>query len=139
MRITVVCTDEQYAEIKKRAGIIPLSSWLKHVALAEAVAFEGKANVDRLEKESDGRSKDVARSAPRDKVHMQPRRRTGAVATPGPQVASGDSPAEGSDSTVVYAEHTAYSNRLTCLCRTCVQYRKNNDLPIGGLPKKEKR
>ncbi len=34
--------------------------------------------------------------------------------------------------------HTATSNRLTCLCNTCTLYRKNNSLPIGGLPKKEK-
>lgn len=41
MRITVVCTEEEYREIKKRAGLIPLSTWFKHIALAEAGAFEG--------------------------------------------------------------------------------------------------
>lgn len=35
--------------------------------------------------------------------------------------------------------HTAESNRLTCLCPSCADYRHKNDLPVGGLPKKEKR
>lgn len=33
MRITVVCSDEEYREIKKRAGLVPLSTWLKSLAL----------------------------------------------------------------------------------------------------------
>jgi hypothetical protein len=33
MRITVIVTDQEYAEIKRRAGLIPLSTWLKSIAL----------------------------------------------------------------------------------------------------------
>lgn len=35
--------------------------------------------------------------------------------------------------------HTASSNRLTCLCPTCSEYRKSNAIPLGGLPKKQSR
>jgi hypothetical protein len=35
--------------------------------------------------------------------------------------------------------HTATSNRLTCGCATCTEYRRIHDLPLGGLPKKAKR
>jgi hypothetical protein len=33
MRITVLVTDEEYAKIKRAAGLIPLSAWLKHLAM----------------------------------------------------------------------------------------------------------
>jgi hypothetical protein len=29
--------------------------------------------------------------------------------------------------------HTATSNRLTCMCETCVDYRTRNDIPLGGF------
>ena len=28
--------------------------------------------------------------------------------------------------------HTASSNRLTCMCESCVDYRTRNDIPFGG-------
>lgn len=46
-------------------------------------------------------------------------------------------PATASSSAVVV--HTATSNRLTCLCPTCSEYRRANALPVGGLPKKKSR
>ncbi len=39
----------------------------------------------------------------------------------------------------VFAVHTAASHRLTCGCKTCTAWRKANDIPLGGLLKKEKR
>lgn len=38
----------------------------------------------------------------------------------------------------VGAIHTATSNRLTCLCPTCSNWRKLNAIPLGGLPKRPK-
>lgn len=29
--------------------------------------------------------------------------------------------------------HTASSNRLTCMCPSCFDYRTRNDIPIGGF------
>lgn len=29
--------------------------------------------------------------------------------------------------------HTGSSNRLTCLCPTCVEYRDRHDIPLGGF------
>jgi hypothetical protein len=34
--------------------------------------------------------------------------------------------------------HTASSNWLTCLCPTCIDKRKKNDIPLGGMPPKKK-
>ena len=31
--------------------------------------------------------------------------------------------------------HMAASNRLTCLCASCVAYRENNAIPAGGFAK----
>jgi len=39
VRITVLVTEEQYAKIKKAAGLIPLSAYLKAAAM-EKVAVE---------------------------------------------------------------------------------------------------
>jgi hypothetical protein len=35
-------------------------------------------------------------------------------------------------------QHTAQSNRLTCMCATCSAYRHDHNIPLGGLPKKAK-
>jgi hypothetical protein len=29
--------------------------------------------------------------------------------------------------------HTATSNRLTCMCETCTEYRQRHDIPLGGF------
>lgn len=39
MRVTVILTDEEYGEVKKRAGLIPLSAWFRSVALEQAGAL----------------------------------------------------------------------------------------------------
>jgi hypothetical protein len=31
--------------------------------------------------------------------------------------------------------HTAKSNRLTCMCPTCVEYRRAHSIPLGGFKK----
>jgi hypothetical protein len=36
------------------------------------------------------------------------------------------------------AIHLASSNRLTCLCPTCSEYRRVHDLPLGGLKRAKK-
>lgn len=56
---------------------------------------------------------------------------------------SGNEPA---DATVVRPDlsatetyyHTASSDRRTCMCDSCVQWRKDNDIPYGGAKPKEK-
>jgi len=35
--------------------------------------------------------------------------------------------------------HTAKSNRLTCMCASCSDYRRRNDIPLGGFPKRAKK
>lgn len=35
MRITVIVTPEEHAKIKAKAGLIPLSAWLRHLAIGE--------------------------------------------------------------------------------------------------------
>jgi hypothetical protein len=35
--------------------------------------------------------------------------------------------------------HTARSNRLTCGCPSCSDYRQKNDIPLGGFPKRAKK
>jgi hypothetical protein len=35
--------------------------------------------------------------------------------------------------------HTARSNRLTCMCPSCSDYRAKNDIPLGGFPKKSRK
>ena len=42
MRITVIVTPEEHAKIKRAAGLVPLSAWMKHVAMCEC-------NGERLE------------------------------------------------------------------------------------------
>jgi hypothetical protein len=39
----------------------------------------------------------------------------------------------------VLPKHEASANRLTDLCASCLEYRRVNGIPYGGLPKKEKR
>jgi hypothetical protein len=34
--------------------------------------------------------------------------------------------------------HSATSNRLTCLCVTCTEFRKVHDIPLGGLKRAKK-
>ena len=35
--------------------------------------------------------------------------------------------------------HDAASHRLTCMCSTCLEWRRTNAIPYGGAPKKESR
>lgn len=42
------------------------------------------------------------------------------------------------NSDIFTIKHTAQSNRLTCRCATCSEYRRVHDLPLGGMPKKAK-
>jgi len=50
MRITVLVTEEEYAKIKKAAGLIPLSAYAK-AAMMEKIAADGSGyNPDVLNK-----------------------------------------------------------------------------------------
>lgn len=44
MRTTVILTDAEYAEVKRRAGLVPLSRWFKELALGE---FKDNTGVPR--------------------------------------------------------------------------------------------
>ena len=35
MRITVIVTDEEYAEIRRKAGLVPLSAWIRSMVLED--------------------------------------------------------------------------------------------------------
>jgi hypothetical protein len=37
MRISVIVTPEEHAKIKRAAGLVPLSAWMKSLALEKAV------------------------------------------------------------------------------------------------------
>jgi hypothetical protein len=43
------------------------------------------------------------------------------------------------DSIPETVKHTANSNRLTCGCATCVAYRHDHGIPLGGMPKRAKK
>lgn len=51
MRVTVILSDEEYAEAKRRAGLIPLSAWFRSMAFgdfgAETVRKDGTVRVVR--------------------------------------------------------------------------------------------
>ena len=58
MRITVICNDEEYAEIKRRAGLVPLSTWLKSVALlGVGVDVEAVRRIEKVVSGSDDRAR----------------------------------------------------------------------------------
>jgi hypothetical protein len=42
------------------------------------------------------------------------------------------------NSDIFTIKHTAQSNRLTCRCATCSEYRRVHDLPLGGLKRATK-
>jgi hypothetical protein len=69
---------------------------------------------------------------PNAESHLRPRRRDQAADPPSPEVAPAVAQAEGP------VRHTASSNWLTCLCPTCIDKRKKNDIPLGGMPPKKK-
>src|SRR5216683_253228 len=69
MRVTVLLSNEEYAEVRMRAGLVPLSRWFKNLALGEgmirgkeAVAFEEfRIPVKADEKRKEDRTKKLPR------------------------------------------------------------------------------
>ena len=47
MRITVVCSEAEYAEIKAQAGLVPLSRWIKSKVLGLAGEVRHESAVDQ--------------------------------------------------------------------------------------------
>jgi hypothetical protein len=70
---------------------------------------------------------DVLESTPLELDTPKPRKRT-----KNPPLADGDP-----TKTESYY-HSATSNRLTCLCVTCTEYRRIHDIPLGGLKRAKK-
>jgi hypothetical protein len=48
MRVTVIFTDEEYGKVKERAGLIPLSRWIKSRVIEESSGKEEGGASDRV-------------------------------------------------------------------------------------------
>ena len=127
--------------IKLRVDREDLERW-KREAAAEGRSLSGlirwrmNGNVERVVSEAPrGDRREKTRTPGRFKaavdVAHEGIRKLDAVSSAGP---TGKVSLE---TTVV--RHTAESNRLTCLCATCVDYRHKNDIPLGGFGEKKKR
>src|ERR1700687_5080278 len=155
-RITVLCSKEEYAEIKRQAGLVPLSTWIKSKCIQTLPAGKNGNEESRSEDTAGPRDVSVSRrstgAAGRPSRVRQPQRSgsrrpasadSSAVASrPGSaddREAVGSKP-DGliSELEVLPVKHLATSNWLTCLCPTCTQRRKDNDIPLGGMPPKKK-
>ena len=40
MRITVILNDDEYAEVRRRANLVPLSAWFRNLALGDRSVLE---------------------------------------------------------------------------------------------------
>lgn len=152
--------------IKIRLSDRELSTWIlaaekERVSLSEWIRSccsrpegndngnETSQNVSRAPRDSSTRRRGTSagrESKRTDRTFRAPQKNSESWGIDSSPASNGDSGAVETTSAVGIPEsvpvqrviHTATSNRLTCLCNTCTLYRKNNSLPIGGLPKKEK-
>jgi hypothetical protein len=95
-RVTVILSDDEYTQVRTKAGAVPLSRWFRDLALTEYIElkaeFTDRASITAPE---------LAEQLP--------------------------SPSE-SRSEPSLAHHTAASNRFTCMCESCVNWRQRNDI-----------
>jgi hypothetical protein len=91
-RVTVILSDDEYAEVRTKAGEVPLSRWFRNLAIYPKTITVHKPQPMKRE------PKEANTEVPPGRFY-----------------------------------HTASSNRLNCLCPSCVAYRANNDIPLGGF------
>jgi hypothetical protein len=111
-RVTVILSDEEYAHVRKCAGLVPLSRWFKSLAIPVE-----PLTVEKIR----GHLKKVR------EVALTPEQAVEAMAV------ALIPPLYGDPSKTETYYHTATSHRMTCLCVSCVAYRSNNDIPLGGF------
>jgi len=154
--VTIRVIDSDLKEWTTAANLrgMSISEWIRRACLAR-VGMDAAKHSTLESEQGNGSSNDknLSRSngttVPRRRVAAGGRGRSrsasdGHRATDIPPVDTGivgeslasDTPSQSNTIPVI---HTAASNRLTCLCNTCTSYRKTNDIPLGGVPKKESR
>lgn len=146
-KIAVTFSEDELAQVRRDAGLVPLSAWIRNCTIKTQPESEqsngstANQNVSRVAGSSiPGRRASVSGndSIRSKRSSLLGKRRAVADGIIGATTET-DKPPDGSlGPETLGTVHTATSNRLTCLCNTCSTWRKNNAIPLGGLPKKEK-
>ena len=171
-RITVLLSEEELAQVRKSAGLVPLSAWIRNriVGKSQPGGLNGSATHQDLsgvpETNSSGRrttvpdrrnvrrrnnrvrqieditNRTIRATKPVERIQAHPELTLTAAnfaehaaEIPRDEI---DSWARGLPREVLPG-HSATSNRHTCLCSFCLEWRKANYIPYGGPVKKEKK
>lgn len=104
-RITVLLSEEEYAQVRNSAGLVPLSRWFKNLALGAKTRepFASPASVKAVEQTAKRLFDSVYEESPHD---HQPPELPGAKGVPGPK--RGTSRSERVSASLEPCKHGAY-------------------------------
>ncbi len=151
-RLTILLTTEEMAELRERARLVALSVWVRSLIFGTATMepYSGPVDPTRgAEKISDTpvlekpgvrvrRVAELAQSLPNTSLgvpnftHQTFSETLATIPLDEVDVWARGLPAE------LLPKHTAESQRHTCLCRNCLEWRRTNAIPYGGPKKKER-
>jgi hypothetical protein len=144
-RITVLLSDAEKEEAKRRAGLAPLSAWFR--SLVSQPGKEKGYEADRPSEDATGtprvslegqrigarRRRKRAKSDTVHQVSVAFGDKSGKIVLPSPD------PSRIADAGNMVIKHTAESDWHSCLCPACAARRKTLGLEIGEVPIKKER
>jgi hypothetical protein len=121
MRVTVILTDAEYAEVKRRAGLIPLSAWFRNMALTDDSLLPERADpiTEASERSVEPETRSDKAAVTEVSERRQNKRHSGTLGR------VEDVTHAAVRATQQATEHTATSRWQSCPCVTCTQKRKN--------------